>query len=330
MSATNIPNFTLSNGVKIPAIAYGTGTKWNKFRQRKEGKTPAEGIDEKLVDSIYSALNAGYTHIDTAENYETEPEVSVALSKYLKENPTKSRKDFFITTKIFKSASTPEAAVEQSLKSLGLDYVDLYLVHAPVVELYGSTLEELWPKVEELYNQGKAKAIGISNFSIEDIERLFKIAKVKPHVNQIEFSAYLQEQTPQIVEFSQKNGILIEAYGPLGAITLKDYQTAPLTPILTRLATKYNKTPAQINLRWVYQRHVLSITTSENASRQKESFEIFDFSLTQEEVDEISKVGKDFNHRQYWDRKTIDDLAKKAQEEKENEKNIPQPEAVKA
>lgn len=284
-----VPTFTLTNGVKIPAVGYGTGTKWFK-------KVDSGELDEKVVDAVALAISNGYTHIDGAEVYNTEPEIGAAIKK-----SGVDRKKLFITTKVLPHIANPEKALNDSLSKLGVDYVDLYLIHAPFVteKDNGISLEAAWAKLEEFYAAGKVKAIGISNFPVESIEKILKVAKVKPQVHQIEYNAYLQNQTPGVVKFSQDHGILVEAYSPLGPIIVKD-EAAPLTPVLKKLGEKYKKTPAQIELRWTYQNGVLPITTSANSERQKEPLGIFDFELTKEEVKEITTVGVTYTFRQYW------------------------------
>lgn len=285
----SIPSFTLNNGVKIPAVGYGVGTKWFK----SDGSAP---IDVKIVDALSEALRNGFSHIDGAEVYNTEPEIGLAVKK-----SGVAREDLFITTKILPHISNPDKALKDSLSKLGTDYVDLYLIHAPFVskEKQGISLEEAWQKLEEFYNAGVVKAIGVSNFAVADLERILKIAKVKPAVHQIEYNAYLQNQTPDIVKFSQDNGILVQAYSSLGPVTVQD-EKAPLKSVLKRIADKYKKTPAQVELRWVYQNGVLPLTTSQSSNRQKQALDIFDFELSQDEVDEITKVGLSYTYRQYW------------------------------
>ncbi|VVT46885.1 uncharacterized protein SAPINGB_P001436 [Magnusiomyces paraingens] len=297
---TAIPEGTLSNGVKIPFLAFGVGTVWSKWRLRTRGVAiPETGIYQPAVDVVLAALRAGHRHIDTAEFYETEEEVGLAIEQFLKETPSLSRKDIFITTKVWKYAADPDAAIAESLRKLRVDYIDLYLIHSPDLPKFNAKIEVVWPKLEEFYKQGKARAIGVSNFSVKDLEYLRTFAKVTPHANQIEYSPYQQDPTPGLVEYLHKNNILIEAYGPLGAITVENYETAPLTPVLERLTKKYNKSPAQISLRWVYQTNVLPVTTSSKTDRLKESLDIFSFSLSDDEVSEITTVSKAYQYHRY-------------------------------
>lgn len=287
--------FKLNNGLTIPALGYGTGTAWFKGGPGN--------IDEKLVSTLDIAIKSGFTHIDGAEIYGTSPEIGVAISKY-------NRADLFLTDKYnvgdlahnVHSKFNPYDALVHSLKNeLKTDYVDLYLLHSPFVDksVHGFDLPEAWKYLEKLVADGYAKSIGVSNFSVEDLQTILKSDyKIKPAVNQIEFNPYLQNQTPGIVEFSQKEGILIEAYSPLGPL-LKG-KPGPIDDVLAKLSSKYNKAEEQILLRYTIQRNILPVTTSSKESRIKSFLDIFDFELTQEEVDEISKLGKGKTLRQYW------------------------------
>lgn len=295
---TAIPTFTLNNGTTIPAIGYGTGTKWASNKRASN----QDGLDANVIDAVQNALTkGGFTHIDGAEIYDTEEEIGAAIK-----NSGIPRSQLFITTKVLPKIADPVAALNESLKKLGVDYVDLYLLHAPFVtkEANGIELEDAWKALETLNAEGKAKTIGVSNFRVEDLERIHAIAKVKPAINQIEFNPYLQNQSPGIYKYAQDHGILLQAYTPLGPVIAgsKD-ENAPLTPILAELGAKYNKTPAQIILRWVYQNNVNAITTSASVDRQRQALDIFDFELTKEELERISDVGATYTSRIYWTNK---------------------------
>mmetsp|Transcript_7096 Transcript_7096/g.8984 ORF Transcript_7096/g.8984 Transcript_7096/m.8984 type:complete len:305 (+) Transcript_7096:73-987(+) len=290
-------NFKLSNGNTIPAIGYGVGTKWYKFGQ--------DQIDKKVVEGVQLAIESGAPHIDGAEIYYTNKEIGQALA-----NSGVKREDIFITDKYFagdgsykgrSKEANPYEALKADLKQFNVDYVDLYLIHAPFIkkETHGFDLEEAWKYLEKLVDDGFAKNIGVSNFAKEDLEVILNSKpKYKPVVNQIEYNAYLQNQTPGIVEFSKSNDILVSAYSPLGPI-LKG-RPGPIDEYLGKLASKYSKTESQILLRSVLDNGILPITTSAKKERIQASLEIFDFELTKDEVDEINKLGKQKTLRQYW------------------------------
>ncbi|PSK35160.1 hypothetical protein C7M61_004824 [Candidozyma pseudohaemuli] len=287
--------FKLADGNSIPAIAYGVGTKWYKHGRNE--------IDEKVVEALQTAIQKGFVHIDGAEVYNTDQEVGLAVEGH--------RNNLFLTDKYFVGDSshadksqygTPYESLKYHLeKELKTDHVDLYLLHSPFVkkEYHGFSLAEAWQSVEKLKDEGLAKSIGVSNFAVEDLEEILKVAKHKPVVNQIEFNAYLQNQTPGIVEFAQKHDILIEAYSPLGPITKGE--PGEFTELLDTLGKKYNKTPGQVLLRWVLEKNILPVTTSSNPDRIRLFVEIFDFSLNKEEVLKLTEIGaKHKTLRQYW------------------------------
>lgn len=289
----------LNNGNKIPAIAIiGTGTRW--FKNVETDAT----FSNSLVEQIMYALELpGIVHIDAAEIYKTYPEVGKALSL-----TKKPRDEIFLTDKYstqIKVSDSPAAGLEVSLKKMGTDYVDLYLLHSPFVskEANGFTLEEAWKDMEQLYKAGKAKNIGVSNFAVKDLEKILKIAEVKPQVNQIEFSPFLQNQTPGIYKFCQDNNILLEAYSPLAPLQKKTAQddSKPFFEYVKELSEKYFKSEAQIILRWVSKRGVLPVTTSSKPQRISDAQNLFSFDLTAEEVDEITELGLAHEPlRLYW------------------------------
>ncbi|KAG2732346.1 hypothetical protein G9P44_004763 [Scheffersomyces stipitis] len=288
--------FKLSNGNTIPAVGYGTGTKWFK--------SALGDIDTTLVDTLVQAIKLGFTHIDGAQIYKTSREIGLAIKK-----SGIKREDLFLTDKFFSGPSTlpkstspnPYDALKQSLAEFQLEYVDLYLLHTPYIskESHGYDVVEAWNYLEKLQDEGLVKNIGVSNFAVDDLQKILNSnPKHKPVVNQIEYSAYLQNQTPGVVEFAKKNGILIEAYGPSAPITKG--KGGPLDPVLEKLAKKYNKTEAQIILRWVLDTGVLPVTTSSKEDRIKAFLELTEFKLDAEDVKEISEVGKEKIFRQFF------------------------------
>ncbi|ODQ82678.1 hypothetical protein BABINDRAFT_74971 [Babjeviella inositovora NRRL Y-12698] len=293
--------FTLpTTGAKVPAVGFGAGTKWFK---RGGASDP---FDTALVQTITQAVDVGFTHIDGAEIYGTDGEIGQALAEIIKGG--KSRSDLWITNKYFagdssykyrSSSGTPLDAIKKQLKETGADYFDLYLLHSPWIkrESHGFSLQEAWQSLEQAQELGLAKNIGVSNFGVEPLQDILKVAKVVPQVNQIEFNAYLQNQTPGIFEFAQEHKILLSAYAPLAPL----YKgPGPIDPVVAALTKKYGKSDTQVLLRWVIQKGVLPITTTSRKERLTEILGIFDFELTQEEVDEIATLGEQKKLRLYW------------------------------
>ncbi|CCH42265.1 Aldo-keto reductase family 1 member [Wickerhamomyces ciferrii] len=283
----NIPTFKLPNG-QIPA---------------SRSEDIRHTLDENLSSAISQALKVGVNHIDTAEIYTTHIEVAHGIKQ-----SGIDRSNIWITDKYspgfgkFKAPSkTPYEAIQTAVKELEVDYIDLYLIHAQFFDLentHGVTIEQAWKDLEKAYEEGLVKNIGLSNFDVENTERILKIAKHKPSVLQIEFHPYLFNQSPGIVEFAQKNDILIEAYGPL--TPLFRATDGPLAPVTKELATKYGKTEAQILLRWVYQQGVLPITTSSNEERIRDALNIFSFDLSKEDEELIKETGSKYFFRGFF------------------------------
>lgn len=294
----NTPSFTLPNG-KIPAIGYGTGTKWKKSRDAED----QNAIDEGLSNAVSNAIQLGITHIDTAEFYLTHREVAHGIKK-----SGIDRSKIWITDKYtpgYRSVKAPSKnpyeAVQTALRELETDYIDLYLIHTPEFnpELsHGVTMEQAWKDFEKAYKEGLVKNIGVSNFDVKLLEKLFEIAEIKPSVLQVEFHAYLYDQTPGIIEFAKKHNIRVEAYGPLTPIIRAS--GGPLDTVLRSLSDKYNKTEAQLLLRWVYEQGVLPITTSSNEKRITDALDIFEFEFAKEDVDTITKIGAGHKFRAFF------------------------------
>lgn len=279
--STCTKTYKLNDGNIIPAVGFGT---W----QAKAGQ---------CEEAVKNALAAKYRHIDTAAIYGNEDEVGNAIRDL-----GVRREHIFLTTKLWNDRhQDAEAALDESLKKLKTDYVDLYLLHAPFIkkETHGFDLKEAWQSLEKAVHDGLTKNIGVSNFSVDDLKEVLEVAKIKPVVNQIEFNAYLQNQTPGVVEFSQQNGILVEAYSPLGPIVKGE--PGEFTEYLETLGSKYSKSASQVLLRWVIQKNVLPVTTSAKEERIAQFVDLFDFKLADEEVKKITDLGaKHPVLRQYW------------------------------
>ena len=233
---------------------------------------------QKVELAVRQALEVGYRSIDTAAIYKNER----GVGKAIRESGV-PREDIFLTTKVWNSdqrAKRTMAAFEESLERLDAEYVDLYLVHWPVKGCY-----------QETYQSGRAKAIGVSNFQIHHLEGILQISQVVPSVNQIEFHPFLVQ--PARLKFCQEHKIQVEAWSPLVQGEIVD------VPAVQKLAEKYGKTPAQIALRWDLQHEVVTIPKSTHSNRIAENAQIFDFALSQADMnlldmlDEEKRVGPD-------------------------------------
>ncbi len=246
----------LNNGVEIPALGFGTYQ-----------------IRGQVVEKVISwALEAGYRHIDTAMAYSNEKRIGAALreSDVLREN-------LFITTKLWNKDHGYEnalRAIDTSLNKLGLDYVDLYLIHWPI-----EGFTETWTAMEEILVSGKARAIGVSNFMIHHIEELLAVTKTVPTVNQIECTPYLYNR--DILEYCDKHGIKISASSPLTRGTKLDDSK------LVQIANSHEKTTAQVLIRWGLQHGLIEIPKSRSKDRIIENFQVFDFTLSEEDMREL-------------------------------------------
>ncbi len=259
---------TLSNGVKIPCIGFGT---W---------KMP----DEVVEEAVSNAIVCGYRHIDTASAYFNE----VGVGKGIKKSGIK-REDLFITSKLPNAQHGYEntlASFHESLKLLDLDYLDLYLIHWPVVEeqkdRYEEDILETWRAFEKLYEEGKIRAIGVSNFMIEHLEILIKNAKIKPMVNQVQLNPQCTEE--KLRAYCREHSICVEGWSPL--IQGKAFERE----ILQDMARKYNKTIAQICVRFVFQLGAIPIPKSSNPDRIVNNGDIFNFEISEEDMKAIASL----------------------------------------
>ena len=265
--------FSLSNGVKMPCLGFGT---W----QSSDG--------EEAYNAVLSALRLGYRHIDTAAAYGNEKSVGRAIADFLKESSVR-RSDLFITTKLWNEDhgyENAKKAIEVSLEKLGLDYLDLYLIHWPNPLKFRSCWQkanaESWLAMEEAFEAGKLKAIGISNFCERHIDELLKTAKIKPMVNQIKVCPGQPQK--ELADYSRSLGMVVEGYSPLGTGGI--FKNAEIQ----QLAEKYGRTVAQVCIRWCLQQGVVPLPKSVTFARIEENSKIFDFTLSDEDLERIANL----------------------------------------
>ncbi|MGB6408465.1 MAG: aldo/keto reductase [Planococcus donghaensis] len=257
---------TLNNGLKMPQLGFGV---W-------------QVENDEATKVVAKALETGYTSIDTAMIYTNEIGVGRAL-----QDTKIPREDLFITTKVWNTDQGYDntlRAFDESLNRLGLDYVDLYLIHWPTPEF--DTYVETYKALEKLYNDGRVKAIGVCNFEIEHLQRLLDECDVPPVLNQVECHPYLAQT--DLKEFCAKHDIFLEAWSPLeqGGDVLKD-------ATITKIAESKEKSPAQVVLRWHLQNNTIAIPKSVTPSRIEENFDVFDFELSDEEMEAINALNKE-------------------------------------
>ncbi len=272
MTLTINSTLTLANSMKMPIFGLGTYLLTGNLGQK----------------AIEFALKIGYRLIDTATLYKNEKIVGNALR-----NSKIPRKEVFITSKVWNSDqgySRTINAFNKSLSNLGVDYMDLYLIHWPVDGKWKDT----WQALEELYNKGKVRAIGVSNFYINHLAKLLQIASIKPMVNQIEFHPFLYKK--DVLEFCQEKGIVIESYAPLThGYKFKDVKS----PQFLQMMEKYNKSAAQLMLRWNIQHGTVIIPKSIKPTHIRENADIFDFSISDDDIQLLNSINEDFHSD--WD-----------------------------
>lgn len=262
----SVPQIKLNDGHSIPQLGFGT---W----QVKA---------EDAASFVSSALKIGYRHVDTAQMYKNEKEVGEGIKA-----SGVAREEVYITTKLNNTFHEPDKArksFDESLKALGVDYVDLFLIHWPLPTLYGGDYVSTWNTLIEFKKSGRARSVGVSNFQIDHLKRLAAETELVPACNQIEAHPFFNNDA--VRKYGVEHGIHTEAWSPIGqGKVLQD-------PQIQELAQKVGKSPAQVALRWHIQRGDIIFPKSSSPERMKENFELFDFELSAEDMATISKLDK--------------------------------------
>jgi len=263
--APEIPRLTLATGATIPQLGFGTYK-----------------VTENVAEVVSSALELGYRHIDTAQMYHNEAEVGRAWAE-----SGLARDDLFLTSKLDNPNHEPDVArraFDRTLGDLRTDHVDLFLIHWPLPQRYGGDFVTTWKVLEEFLADGRARAIGVSNFEPHHLRRILDHADVAPMVNQVESHPYLPNRA--VHAFDAEHAILTEAWSPLAR------GRAAGDPVLAEIAAAHDATPSQVALRWAVQRGDIVFPKSVTPARQAENLEIFGFSLSVEEIARIDALNE--------------------------------------
>ncbi len=262
----NMGNVTLNNGLEMPLVGYGV------FRVPQ---------GEDLAEAVKTAIAKGYRSIDTAQVYRNEESVGQGIRAAIAEGLV-TREELFVTSKVWNDGLSYEdtlTAYDRSLEKLGLEYLDLYLIHWPGID---TNHIEAYKALEKIYQDGRVRSIGVSNFHVHHLENLLKETTIIPVINQIEFHPHLTQE--QVRAYCKEHAIQVEAWSPLmnGALLEEE--------LIQELAAKYSKTPAQIVLRYDVQHGVVTIPKTMTPARMTENLDVFDFSLTDEEMAKLDAI----------------------------------------
>lgn len=298
ITLASVPTFKMNDGNEIPVIALGT---WLGLDPKGHGRV--KPINNETEEAVLWALDAGYTHIDTALIYGIENQVGRALTKKFSEGM--KRDQVFITTKLWNNGHAREAVVpglRKSLKDLNLDYVDLYLIHWPVGQYLNGTYDytdyvETWRGMIEAKSLGLTKSIGLSNFNKEQISRLLEQGLKKPAALQVELNLNLQQ--PELLSYCKEQNIAVMGYTPFGSLFYQKAKSdAPPPrvdePALVEIAQKYKKTVPQVTLRYLIELGVIPLPKSVTKSRIEQNLNVFDFELTAAERETLRSYDKNY------------------------------------
>ncbi|XP_049882836.1 aldo-keto reductase AKR2E4-like [Pectinophora gossypiella] len=285
------PWIRLNSGRNIPTFGLGT---WLGMQGN------ATETDDSVENAVKWAIDAGYRLIDTASIYKTEEQVGRGIAAKIADGTLKDRSELFVVTKLWNDAHEPKMvvpALRESLGRLNLTYVDLYLIHWPIAQhsngsFYNTDYVDTWKAMLEARDEGLARSVGVSNFNIQQLDRVISLSPEKPAVNQVEINLNLQQ--PELLEYLKRHNIAVMGYTPFGSLFhQKAADDAPPPriddPALIKIAEKYKKTVTQIALRYLVELGVIPIPKSVTKNRIEQNVDIFDFSLTQDERDQIKK-----------------------------------------
>ncbi|KAI1431554.1 aldo/keto reductase [Xylaria sp. CBS 124048] len=276
-------HLTMNDGHTIPMFAYGLGS----ARTKNEAET--------VTDLTVMAIKKGFYHLDGAEVYKNETELGAAIKK-----AGVDRSKLFVTSKLQSMADDDApAAFERTLERLGLSYVDLYLIHAPFSATSPQQLQKTWADLEAIKASGRAKSIGVSNFTVAHLKTILETAKIVPAMNQIEYHPYLQHNVDGLLSFCREKGIAVAAYGGLTAITKA--KPGPCDDAYAEIAAKYGVSEGDVALRWCIDQDIVAITTSGSEQRLQGYLDgVSSFKLTPSEIERIAAEGDKKHFRAYW------------------------------
>jgi len=277
---SDVPSLLLNDGNQIPQLGFGTYQ-----------------IDPSdTVATVTQALKIGYRHIDTAQMYGNEAEVGQAIRE-----SGLDRSEIFVTSKLNNGFHEPDEARKafaDTLEKLGLDYIDLFLIHWPLPSRYNGDFVSTWKTLEGFQKDGRAKSVGVSNFEVDHLKKLANECDLTPAVNQIELHPYFQNR--EVAKYCAENGIAVEAWSPIAQGDVLDDE------VLKQIADKYEKSTAQVTLRWHVQKGYIVFPKSVTHERIESNFDIFDFELTSDEVTKIDSLDKSKKGRRGPDPATFD------------------------